>query len=222
MVTSCTSAEKLAAAGRAARPRGHPALLPDRDPRTARPPVGAGSAHRFRDDPVAHAGVPAAGGVGGVRLVHAIARRELAVVLPAGEASGGAPPVRVCGRRREPPRWALAPALPWAPSLGHDRRLPGAAGGCLGSSRRTARGWAATACVIRLALDPRQKHLRTAAAVDRLAQGLSRHFGETLRVEIEVAEPPEETPARAEERQPRANTSPRRGSRSRPIPRCRR
>jgi DNA polymerase III subunit gamma/tau len=56
---------------------------------------------------------------------------------------------------------------------------------------------------IRLALDPRNQHVRTAAAVERLAQALCRHLGETVRVEVEVGEPPAETPARAEERQAR-------------------
>jgi DNA polymerase-3 subunit gamma/tau len=57
--------------------------------------------------------------------------------------------------------------------------------------------------LIRLALDPRNQHVRTTAAVERLAQALCRHLGETVRVEIDVGEPPAETPARAEERQAR-------------------
>jgi DNA polymerase-3 subunit gamma/tau len=57
--------------------------------------------------------------------------------------------------------------------------------------------------VIRLALDPRNQHVRTASAVERLAQALCRHLGETIRVEVEVGEPAAETPARAEERQAR-------------------
>jgi DNA polymerase III subunit gamma/tau len=57
--------------------------------------------------------------------------------------------------------------------------------------------------LIRLALDPRNQHVRTAAAVERLAQALCRHLGETVRVEVEVGEPAAETPARAEERQAR-------------------
>ena len=52
-------------------------------------------------------------------------------------------------------------------------------------------------------LDGRQQHLRTAAAVERLAQGLGRHLGEAIRVEVEVGEPPAETPAGAEDRQAR-------------------
>jgi len=57
--------------------------------------------------------------------------------------------------------------------------------------------------LVRLMLDGRQQHLRTAAAVERLAQGLGRHLGEAIRVEVEVGEPPAETPAGAEDRQAR-------------------
>ncbi len=57
--------------------------------------------------------------------------------------------------------------------------------------------------LVRLALDPRNQHVRTAAAVERLAQALCRHLGETVRVEVEVGEPAADTPARAEERQAR-------------------
>jgi DNA polymerase-3 subunit gamma/tau len=57
--------------------------------------------------------------------------------------------------------------------------------------------------VLRLVLDARNQHVRTPAAVERLAQGLGRFLGETIRLEVDVGEPPGETPARAEERQAR-------------------
>jgi len=59
--------------------------------------------------------------------------------------------------------------------------------------------------LIRLALDPRNQHVRTPSTVERLTQALCRHLGETLRVEVEVeiVEASAETPARAEERQAR-------------------
>jgi DNA polymerase-3 subunit gamma/tau len=59
--------------------------------------------------------------------------------------------------------------------------------------------------VVRLALDPRHQHVRTPAAVERLAQSLSRHLGTSVRVEVEIVEPPAETPAGAEERQAQEN-----------------
>jgi len=54
--------------------------------------------------------------------------------------------------------------------------------------------------VVRLALDPRHQHVRTPAQVEKLAQALSRHFGETVRVEFEAAMPGAETPAQAGQR----------------------
>ncbi|MCU0759277.1 MAG: DNA polymerase III subunit gamma/tau [Steroidobacteraceae bacterium] len=57
--------------------------------------------------------------------------------------------------------------------------------------------------LLRLVLDARNQHLRTPAAVERLAQGLGRYLGEAIRIEVEVGDPPGETPARAEERQAR-------------------
>jgi len=54
--------------------------------------------------------------------------------------------------------------------------------------------------LVRLTLDPAQALLKTSALIDKLAQALSRHAGETLRVEVEAAAAPVETPARAEQR----------------------
>jgi DNA polymerase III subunit gamma/tau len=54
--------------------------------------------------------------------------------------------------------------------------------------------------VVRLALDPRHQHVKTQRIVDALAQALSRHFGETVRIEFEAAAPGAETPAQAGQR----------------------
>jgi DNA polymerase-3 subunit gamma/tau len=54
--------------------------------------------------------------------------------------------------------------------------------------------------LVRLTLDPAQALLRTSALIDKLAQSLSRHAGVALRVEIDLAAAPVETPARAEQR----------------------
>ncbi|HYK24855.1 MAG TPA: DNA polymerase III subunit gamma/tau C-terminal domain-containing protein, partial [Steroidobacteraceae bacterium] len=52
--------------------------------------------------------------------------------------------------------------------------------------------------LVRLALDPRHQLVKTRAMEDKLAQALSRFYGETVRVEIAVAEERPETPAEAE------------------------
>ena len=54
--------------------------------------------------------------------------------------------------------------------------------------------------LIRLTLDPAQSLLKTTSLIDKLSQALSRALGETVRVEIEVAQAPVDTPARAEQR----------------------
>lgn len=54
--------------------------------------------------------------------------------------------------------------------------------------------------LVRLALDPRVKFVRTPAQEEKLAQALSRFFGETVRLEFAVAAPDAETPAQAEQR----------------------
>jgi DNA polymerase-3 subunit gamma/tau len=54
--------------------------------------------------------------------------------------------------------------------------------------------------VLRLALDARNKHMRTAAQEEKLAQALSRHFGQPIRLEFETAASGIETPALAEHR----------------------
>ena len=54
--------------------------------------------------------------------------------------------------------------------------------------------------LLRFALDPRHQSIRSRAQEEKLTQALSRHFGEALRVDIEVATPPAETPALAQAR----------------------
>ena len=55
--------------------------------------------------------------------------------------------------------------------------------------------------VVRLALDPRNQLVRTAATEEKLAQALSRHFGQTVRLEFQAgAAPGTETPAQAQRR----------------------
>ena len=54
--------------------------------------------------------------------------------------------------------------------------------------------------LLRFALDPRHQAIRSKSQEDKLAQALSRYFGETLRIEIEVSTPPADTPALAQAR----------------------
>lgn len=54
--------------------------------------------------------------------------------------------------------------------------------------------------LVRLAIDPSVKFVRTSSQEEKLAQALSRYYGETVRLEISTATGEIETPARAESR----------------------
>jgi DNA polymerase-3 subunit gamma/tau len=55
--------------------------------------------------------------------------------------------------------------------------------------------------VVRLALDPRNQVVRTATTEEKLAQALSRHVGQTVRLEFQAAPAGgTETPAQAQRR----------------------
>ena len=54
--------------------------------------------------------------------------------------------------------------------------------------------------IVRLALDPRVKFVRTSSQEEKLAQALSRYYGETVRLEFTTANGEAETPAQAEQR----------------------
>jgi len=54
---------------------------------------------------------------------------------------------------------------------------------------------------VRLALDPRNQLVRTVTTEEKLAQALSRHFGQTVRLEFQAAAAEgTETPAQAQRR----------------------
>ena len=90
---------------------------------------------------------------------------------------------------------AAAPSGEWAALLaqldlqGAARQL---ANHCVLLGREGAR--------VRLALDPRSRSLRTASLEEKLAQALSRHFGEPVRLEFASAPQSGETPAQAQQR----------------------
>jgi DNA polymerase-3 subunit gamma/tau len=168
--------------------------LAEGTPAAGRTAQGASASPARSDRPVSREPgiVPAGSGPAGARPAGAVA--AMAIVPGAGggglEVPGGAPA-------------SSRAASPWT---GDDWPSVVAALELSGLSRQLAAHCALVqrdGAVIRLALDPRNQHVRTAAAADRLAQALSRHLGETIRVEIEVGEPAAETPARAEERQAR-------------------
>ena len=54
--------------------------------------------------------------------------------------------------------------------------------------------------VVRLALDPRSKFMRTAAVEEKLAQALAKYYGEPVRLEFTTVLPQAETPAQADQR----------------------
>jgi DNA polymerase III subunit gamma/tau len=54
--------------------------------------------------------------------------------------------------------------------------------------------------VVRLALDPQYQVVRSPAQEEKLAQALSRHYGETVRLEFQAAAGAPETPAQAQRR----------------------
>ncbi len=101
-----------------------------------------------------------------------------------------------------------------APAAGGDSAGPSASWGAIlaqldvqGAARQLASHCSLLGrqgALVRLALDPRHQLVRTRAVEDKLAQALSRYFGETVRIEIVVAEARPETPAEAEQRASRA------------------
>jgi DNA polymerase III subunit gamma/tau len=54
--------------------------------------------------------------------------------------------------------------------------------------------------VVRLALDPRSKFMRTAAVEEKLAQALAKYYGEPVRLEFTAVAPQAETPAQVDQR----------------------
>jgi DNA polymerase-3 subunit gamma/tau len=54
--------------------------------------------------------------------------------------------------------------------------------------------------VVRLGLDPKNKFMRTPSQEEKLAQALSRYFGETVRLDFEMNMAGPETPHQAQQR----------------------
>ena len=90
---------------------------------------------------------------------------------------------RHAGARLAAPRWHTGPATAPGPPSSNQLDLQGAArqlaSHCVLLGRQGG--------VVRLALDPRVKFVRTASQEEKLAQALSRYYGETVRLEITTA-----------------------------------
>jgi DNA polymerase-3 subunit gamma/tau len=144
------------------------------------------------------------------------------VLAAAGRSAAPAPPPSVTGAALERPRAAAlaatgtpatleAPAPAPAPASTPTpmvAALPDwsaivAALELQGAPRELARNCALLGrdgATVRLALDARSASMRTRALEDKLAQALSRYFGDTVRVQLELRDEAQETPARAAER----------------------
>ena len=131
-------------------------------------------------------------------LLRMVAFRPYAGGAAAPQAGAAAEPAaaRTAERRADVDAGAAAaPSGEWAALLaqldlqGAARQL---ANHCVLLGREGAR--------VKLALDPRSRALRTASLEEKLAQALSRHFGEPVRLEFASAAQSGETPAQAEQR----------------------
>jgi DNA polymerase-3 subunit gamma/tau len=125
----------------------------------------------------------------------------------AGEARvpGAAPGSRgaACAAAARPGNAAPSAASPAAPPASQEWAAIISAGELQGAARQLAAhcvllGREGT--VVRLALDPRSKFMRTQAVEEKLAQALAKHYGQTVRLEFAAIAPPAETPAQAGER----------------------
>ncbi|HZT01375.1 MAG TPA: DNA polymerase III subunit gamma/tau [Steroidobacteraceae bacterium] len=139
------------------------------------------------------------------------------------QAAAATAPPAAPGARTRPP--ASAPASPGAAAAANPRPLQSDRDALPGTfdPSSAAQDWAAIlsaldlqgaarqlaahcvlvgreGAVVRLALDPRSKFMRTAAVEEKLAQALARHYGEPIRLEFTTVIGQAETPAQAGER----------------------
>ncbi len=158
-------------------------------------PAGAGDRPAGAGDRPAIAGAEPSARVGG-----AAGARQAATGGTSQAAAGAAsavPPPRAVSAAPVPatPAAPAVPATDWL-SIVNALDLQGAArqlaGNCVLLGRHGA--------VVRLGLDPKNKFMRTSSQEDKLAQALSRHFGEPVRLDFEMAVAGSETPARAQQR----------------------
>jgi DNA polymerase III subunit gamma/tau len=131
----------------------------------------------------------------------------VARAVPARADSGGERPVRMAGPGPLPPRAAagVSPASSHPAPSAQDQdwaaiisalELQGAARQLAAHCVLVGREGA----VVRLALDPRSKFMRTAAVEERLAQALGKYYGQPVRLEFTAVAAQAETPAQADQR----------------------
>ena len=141
---------------------------------------------------------PSSGGAGGVPS------REGNAAFIGGVAAGNVAAARSSAANDTPPvspisKGAESPATdteePWSTLISR-LELGGAARQLASNCHMVGR----QGSVIRLALDARNKHMRTPSQEEKLAQALSRHFNQPIRLEFEMASGGVETPAQAEQR----------------------
>jgi DNA polymerase-3 subunit gamma/tau len=97
---------------------------------------------------------------------------------------------------------AATPAVPGGAPAGHWAQVLSALE-LSGAARQLANHCvfiARQGAQVRLALDPKNQLLRTAALEEKLAQALSRHYGEPVRLEFQAVAAGAETPAQAQRR----------------------
>jgi len=157
---------------------------------------GASGAHAALHGSAAagsHAGAPGAGQHGGAAAGgQAGGRGEHGDAVSTANAAERRGPVSVGGA---PSSAADAPEGSWASILSQLDLL--------GAARQLASHCALVGRqggVVRLALDPRVKFVRTPSQEEKLAQALSKYYGEPVRLEFTTAIVDAETPAQAEQR----------------------
>ena len=143
----------------------------------ARPSSGGAGGAPSRDGNAAFIGGVAAGNVAAARS----------------SAANDTPPVSPISKGAESP--ATDTEEPWSTLISR-LELGGAARQLASNCHMVGR----QGSVIRLALDARNKHMRTPSQEEKLAQALSRHFNQPIRLEFEMASGGVETPAQAEQR----------------------
>jgi len=174
--------------------------------------------------PLGGAGGLPPGGAGGAAAARAAAQAGLPGGA-SGRGSGvqGSIPGASTARPGGPAVAVSGPAVGDSPAVGASRNGVSPSGALDGSSAAPDGSWGAmlnqldlqgaarqlaSHCVlvgrqggvVRLAIDPRVKFVRTPSQEEKLAQALSRYYGETVRLEFTAAAPELETPAQAEQR----------------------
>ncbi|MBS0421071.1 MAG: DNA polymerase III subunit gamma/tau [Proteobacteria bacterium] len=175
-LSGAAAARAAASSGLGIRGQSGPGPSPGSSPNPSPVPVASASAS-VRDGSVALSGDIATGAVASMR-----------------SSPGNISSTRAA-HAADTPEPAIDTAEPWSALIAR-LELGGAARQLASNCHMMGRQGA----VIRLALDAKNKHMRTPAQEDKLTQALSRHYGQPIRLEFEMASGGIETPAQAEQR----------------------